>query len=175
MSYPFQPHFVHQWLDVRDKGPLPPIIWDKDLEWLEGQVIDIKVVYGVEQLYIHYAGWHPKYDEWISVPNPRIAPFRSRTKCLPIQRKRPRLRVGKTIYVYDCDAYNTKRKARVKEIRVIINSCLKLIRVEFDGFDEEADGYFYSDSERLAPYSKVIERETEKEAEKEQKIALSPR
>ena len=30
-------------------------------------------------MYIHYNGWPTRWDEWIPVDSPRLAPFRTRT------------------------------------------------------------------------------------------------
>lgn len=35
------------------------------------------------RLQIHYNGWPPRWDEWLSWDSPRIAPFRTRTQHLP--------------------------------------------------------------------------------------------
>ncbi|CAM9834214.1 unnamed protein product, partial [Hapterophycus canaliculatus] len=63
--------FVGQWLDVKDTVN----------NWLEATVIDM--TNSGSRLQIHYNGWPPRWDEWLSWDSPRIAPFRTRTQHLP--------------------------------------------------------------------------------------------
>ena len=59
--------FVGQWLDVKDTVN----------QWLEATVLEMNEEQGY--VFVHYNGWPSRWDEWISVESPRIAPFRTRT------------------------------------------------------------------------------------------------
>ncbi|CAN0521340.1 unnamed protein product, partial [Ectocarpus sp. 8 AP-2014] len=63
--------YVGQWLDVKDTVN----------NWLEATVMDMTS--SGSRLQIHYNGWPPRWDEWLSWDSPRIAPFRTRTQHLP--------------------------------------------------------------------------------------------
>ncbi len=65
---PFRPqrHFAPaQWVDVKDTVG----------EWLEAQVVRSEPT----RLLVHYNGWGPRWDEWITVESGRVAPFRTHT------------------------------------------------------------------------------------------------
>jgi len=53
---------VGQWLDAKDTID----------QWLEAQVVQVRN----NQVYIHYNGWGTRWDEWIDMNSPRIAPFK---------------------------------------------------------------------------------------------------
>eukprot|EP01041_Mallomonas_annulata_P006092 gene6092-12299_t len=73
--------FVGQWLDVRDTVS----------QWLEATVLrvdDGDDDDGMDapvspRIFIHYNGWPSRWDEWLPVDSPRIAPFRTRTTHSP--------------------------------------------------------------------------------------------
>jgi hypothetical protein len=54
-----------QWLDVLDTVN----------QWLEATVIDTDD----NRVYVHYNGWPSRWDEWLDVSSPRVAPFRTWT------------------------------------------------------------------------------------------------
>lgn len=54
-----------QWIDVKDTID----------QWLEAEVINIED----DKVYVHYNGWGSRWDEWIELSSPRIAPFRTHT------------------------------------------------------------------------------------------------
>eukprot|EP01138_Halocafeteria_seosinensis_P014127 gb/GECG01014425.1/.p1 GENE.gb/GECG01014425.1/~~gb/GECG01014425.1/.p1 ORF type:complete len:754 (+),score=74.97 gb/GECG01014425.1/:1-2262(+) len=56
-----------QWVDVCDTVQ----------KWLEATIM--KISEDGNQAFIHYNGWPERWDEWINVDSPRIAPFRTRT------------------------------------------------------------------------------------------------
>lgn len=57
---------VGQWIDCLDTIE----------QWLEATVLKISGEY----VYIHYNGWPDRWNEWLHVNSPRIAPFRSRSQ-----------------------------------------------------------------------------------------------
>eukprot|EP00455_Lapot_gusevi_P009338 TRINITY_DN14173_c0_g1_i2.p1 TRINITY_DN14173_c0_g1~~TRINITY_DN14173_c0_g1_i2.p1 ORF type:complete len:187 (+),score=40.40 TRINITY_DN14173_c0_g1_i2:30-563(+) len=61
--------FVGQQLDVQDSVK----------KWCKAEVRDIKQVEPNPLLFIHYQGWHEKWDEWIDATSSRIAPFETHT------------------------------------------------------------------------------------------------
>lgn len=71
------PLYLHQWIDVQDT----------EGTWLEAQVIQLRETKtGVNkeretEALIHYKGWKPKYDEWVSATRPsnRIALYFSKS------------------------------------------------------------------------------------------------
>lgn len=56
---------VGQWVDVKDTID----------QWLEAEVISVQE----NSVYVHYNGWGRRWDEWIDMGSPRIAPFRTKT------------------------------------------------------------------------------------------------
>ena len=46
-------------------------------QWLEAEVIDVNK--SEKMIFVHYNGWGTRWDEWISMNSPRIAPFRTHT------------------------------------------------------------------------------------------------
>ena len=50
-----------QWVDVKDTID----------QWLEAEVIDVSD----DKVLIHYNEWASRWDEWINMNSPRIAPF----------------------------------------------------------------------------------------------------
>lgn len=57
---------VGQWVDVLDTVD----------QWLEATILRIRGEY----VYVHYNGWPERWDEWLHVCSPRLAPFRTRTQ-----------------------------------------------------------------------------------------------
>jgi hypothetical protein len=58
--------FVGQWIDVKDTVN----------QWLEATVMAVNEEQGT--VFLHYNGWPTRWDEWIQIDSPRIAPFRTR-------------------------------------------------------------------------------------------------
>lgn len=54
-----------QWIDVKDTID----------QWLEAEVTKIED----GRVFVHYNGWGARWDEWIELCSPRIAPFRTHT------------------------------------------------------------------------------------------------
>lgn len=59
--------FIGQWIDCKDTVA----------QWLEATIMDIN--HSDQTLFVHYNGWPTRWDEWIAMDSPRIAPFRTRT------------------------------------------------------------------------------------------------
>lgn len=59
--------YIGQWVDVKDTVN----------QWLEATIMNINLDRCT--IFVHYNGWPQRWDEWISIDSPRIAPFRSRT------------------------------------------------------------------------------------------------
>jgi len=65
-------YYVGQWIDVKDTVS----------QWLEATVMALNEENGT--IFVHYNGWPTRWDEWIDVESPRVAPFRTRTAHSPL-------------------------------------------------------------------------------------------
>eukprot|EP00826_Nyctotherus_ovalis_P042636 TRINITY_DN4412_c0_g1_i13.p2 TRINITY_DN4412_c0_g1~~TRINITY_DN4412_c0_g1_i13.p2 ORF type:complete len:320 (+),score=62.85 TRINITY_DN4412_c0_g1_i13:542-1501(+) len=61
---------VGQWVDVNDTMQ----------QWLEAQIIGVME----DKVRVHFNGWGTRWDEWIPINSPRIAPFRTYTVQSPL-------------------------------------------------------------------------------------------
>ena len=60
--------FVGQWIDVKDTVS----------QWLEATIMEVDTAN--RRIFVHYNGWPVRWDEFVEIDSPRIAPFRSRTR-----------------------------------------------------------------------------------------------
>lgn len=68
---------------------------------LEAQILKLDVVEGrVQRIFVHYKGYPPKYDEWLEVSSPRIAPLHTHTN-LPPTNYDIRPRIGSLVDAQD--------------------------------------------------------------------------
>ena len=65
-------YYVGQWVDVKDTVA----------QWLEATVMALNE--DNQTIFIHYNGWPTRWDEWIDMDSPRVAPFRTRTAHSPL-------------------------------------------------------------------------------------------
>jgi hypothetical protein len=145
MHYPFQPHFVHQWLDVCDEHGI----------WYEAQVrrIDEKE----RLLTLRVLG--PRGSYTMITKSEQTAPYLSMARpfpsCTPEGKyvkdwekvSPPRIRVGEPIVVLD-DRFNWERAVIGVLVPVPGKPSLKLIQVEYEGCS--LDEWIYSNSKRIA-------------------------
>jgi hypothetical protein len=138
---PLRPFYVHQWLDVVDTQNT----------WLEAQVVSIDA--DSARIFVHYKGYHSKYDEWLDVSSERTRDMISRISTLHSHTLRPNSIPNPRAFQQLGDAVDLKDSVNTWLTGKVIgfDPVHQQVQVSYDGWPPKFNEWLDIDSYRIQP------------------------
>ena len=146
---------IGEWVDVKDTTD----------NWLEGQIINKRVINNRTQLLIHYNGWGNRWDEWIDQSSNRLSFFRTYT----LQSMQSVLLSPNPTLVYDGNISNDNNSKRPVDLFFYLNKISNIIN-EINKTIEKMNNYKKRDNLNIEEKDDIKEH---KEKEKEGYLNLN--